>query len=127
MAIMTTPLLAYLRSTLSSLTPTDRRIAECVLADPEKIDVSPIAHLSAQSHASVGSIVAFCRHVGLKGFADFKLALARDLAHSERIGVLGSPKHVDSPAFEKLFALYSRSLTDTLQLNTQQASPSSRA
>jgi RpiR family transcriptional regulator, carbohydrate utilization regulator len=106
-------LLANLRSTLASLTPTDRRIADCVLANPETILTSPIAHLSTQSHTSVGSIVAFCRHLGLKGFADFKLALATDLAHA----IPAPAEHADHSMFTELF----QSLTDTLRLNTQHA------
>src|SRR4030081_2942035 len=76
------PLLVYLQGILASLRPTERLIAECVLADPEKVLASSIAEIKESSGASVGSIVAFCRHLGLKGFADFKIALARDLAQS---------------------------------------------
>jgi len=76
------PLLVYLQGILASLRPTERLIAECVLADPEKVLASSIAEIKHSSGASVGSIVAFCRRLGLKGFADFKLPLARDLAQS---------------------------------------------
>lgn len=105
--------LANLRCTLASLTPTDRRIADCVLADPEKILTSPIAHLSTQSHTSVGSIVAFCRHLGLKGFADFKLALATELAR----GMPAAGEHRDHSMLSEFF----QALTDTLRLNTRHA------
>src|SRR4030081_60388 len=78
----TRPILTYLQGILASLNPTERLIAECVLADPEKVITSSIAEIKRDSGASVGSIVGFCRRLGLKGFADFKIALARDLAQS---------------------------------------------
>lgn len=107
------PLLAYLRGILASLNPTDRLIGECVLADPEKVIRSSIAELKVQSGASVGAIVAFCRRVGIDGFADFKIALARDLAQS---GFPGQAQENGS-LLEKVFQVHSESLGDTVRLN----------
>src|ERR1700690_40310 len=83
------PLLVYLQGILPSLNPTERLIAEFVLADPERILSSSIAEIRNGSGASVGSIVGFCRPLGLKGFANFKIALARELAQG---GLPGSPE-----------------------------------
>src|SRR5579863_3615016 len=76
------PLLVYLQGVLASLKPTERLIAECVLADPERIVTSSIAEIGGVAGASVGSIVGFCRRLGLKGFGALKIALARELAQS---------------------------------------------
>src|SRR3984893_18878908 len=74
------PLLVYLQGVLPSLKRTERLIAEYILSDPERILSSSIAEIRNGSGASVGSIVGFCRSLGMKGFANFKIALARELA-----------------------------------------------
>jgi RpiR family transcriptional regulator, carbohydrate utilization regulator len=110
----TRPVLAYLQGVLGSLNPSERRIADRVLADPEKIITSNIAELSDASGASVGSIVGFCRRMGVRGFADFKITLARDLAQS---GMPSAAGQQNGSVFEKVFEFHSQSLVATLQLN----------
>jgi RpiR family transcriptional regulator, carbohydrate utilization regulator len=108
------PLLIYLKGILASLNPTDRLIADCVLSDPEKVITSTIAEIKYASGASVGSIVSFCHHLGLKGFADFKITLARDLAQS------GLPAGGGADAgslLEKVFHFHAQCLVETLQIN----------
>lgn len=109
--------LAYLKGSLASLNPTDRRIADCVLADPEKVVASSIADIKEASGASVGSIVGFCRRLGLSGFADFKIALARDLAQS---GMPGGDAQPNGSLFEKVFQFHTESLADTLRINPEE-------
>ena len=108
-------LLVYLRGILASLKPTERLIAECVLADPEKVITSSIAEIRKDSGASVGSIVGFCRRLGLKGFADFKIALARDLAQAG----LSAGDRTNGSLFEKVFHFHAQSLMETLQINSE--------
>lgn len=107
-------LLTYIKGILASLNPTDRLIADCVLADPEKVISSSIAQLKDDCGASVGAIVAFCRRMGLTGFAEFKIALARDLAQS---GMPGGQVQENGSLLEKVFQVHSQSLTETLQVN----------
>jgi RpiR family transcriptional regulator, carbohydrate utilization regulator len=110
------PVLLYLQAILGSLNPTERLIADCVLADPERVITSSIADINQSSGASVGSIVGFCRHLGLKGFADFKIALARDLAQS---GLPAGDNKQKGSSFEKVFQFQARSLEETLKINTE--------
>ncbi|HEY0686884.1 MAG TPA: MurR/RpiR family transcriptional regulator [Steroidobacter sp.] len=107
-------LLTYIKGILASLNPTDRLIADCVLADPEKVISSSIAQLKDDCGASVGAIVAFCRRMGLKGFAEFKIALARDLAQT---GLPAGQVQENGSLLEKVFQVHSQSLTETLQIN----------
>ena len=112
----TPPLIPYMKGLLPSLNPTERLIAECVLADPERAISSSIAQLKDAAGASVGAIVGFCRRVGLKGFADFKIALARDLAQS---GLPAGGAQQDGSLFEDVFRFHGQSLTETLRINSQ--------
>lgn len=108
------PLLTYIKGILASLNPTDRLIADCVLADPERVITSSIAQLKDDCGASVGAIVAFCRRVGVAGFAEFKIALARELAQS---GLPAGQGHESGTLLEKVFQVHAQSLTETLQIN----------
>jgi len=117
------PLLVYIQGTLPSLNPTERLIASYVLDDPERVLSSSIAEMRDGSGASVGSIVGFCRNLGLRGFADFKIALARELAQSGFSGFApaadGSPSQ-NGTVFEKVFQFHVQSLVDTLRINSQE-------
>ncbi len=112
------PLLVFLKGILASLKPTERLIAECVLADPEKVITSSIAEIKRESGASVGSIVGFCRRLGLKGFANFKIVLARDLAQA---GLTAGDAQQNGSLFEKVFHFHAQSLMETLQINSEEA------
>ncbi len=110
------PVLVYLKGILPTLNPTERLIAAYILADPERVLSSAIAEIRSGSGASVGSIVGFCRKLGLKGFADFKICLARELAQSgfPAAGSSNSPGH---SLFESVFHFHAQSLMETLQIN----------
>jgi RpiR family carbohydrate utilization transcriptional regulator len=112
------PLLPYMRGVLASLNAKERLIAECVLADPEKVLASTIAQLSNACDASVGAIVGFCRRMGLKGYADFKIALARDLAQT---GLPAGQEQENGGLYEKIFQFHCNSLSETLRLNSSAA------
>ena len=117
------PLLVYIQGILPSLNPTERLIAEYVLHDPERILSSSIAEMRDGSGASVGSIVGFCRRLGLKGFAEFKIALARELAQSGFSGFAPGSDAAPSQngtVFDKVFQFHAQSLVDTLQINSQE-------
>jgi RpiR family transcriptional regulator, carbohydrate utilization regulator len=111
------PLIPFMKGLLPSLNPTERLIAECVLADPERAISSSIAQLKDASGASVGAIVGFCRRVGLDGFADFKIALARDLAQS---GLPAGSAEQNGSLFAKVFQFHRQSLGETLRINTEE-------
>ncbi|MDX1605450.1 MAG: SIS domain-containing protein [Candidatus Competibacterales bacterium] len=72
----------------SGLRPSERRVAEAVLADPEAAVSSSIAALAERVGVSEPTVLRFCRALGCRGFQDFKLQLARDLALRLRYATL---------------------------------------
>lgn len=56
-----------------------RRIADYILAQPEGIVRMSITELADAVGVSEGSIVNFCRGIGLSGFQHLKLSLAREI------------------------------------------------
>lgn len=108
------PILSYLRGSLSTFTPTERSIAKHILADPERVVVHSITDFIRMSGVSHGSIVGFCRGLGLKGFAEFKLTLTRELAQAVMPASTGAS---DGTGFGHMFDLHVRSLIETLEAN----------
>lgn len=62
------------------LRPSERRVAECVLADPHAVMQMSVATLASKAGVSDPTVVRFVRRVGCGGFKDFRVQLARTLA-----------------------------------------------
>jgi RpiR family transcriptional regulator, carbohydrate utilization regulator len=115
------PLLVFLQAILPSLNPTERQIAEYILEDPERVLSSSISDMRRGSGASVGSIVGFCRMLGVKGFASFKITLARELAQGAFSGTAKSPDGLSHTSlFESVFHFHAQSLRETFLLNSEE-------
>lgn len=67
----------------NSLTRTAQRIAEYILHSPRHVTQLSIAELSRETEAGEATIIRFCRTLGYKGFHEFKMDLAIELATSE--------------------------------------------
>jgi DNA-binding MurR/RpiR family transcriptional regulator len=72
-------LLRHLEAILASFSSGERRVAEYVLAHPEKVIHLSIADMRRQSGKSLDAILGFCRRLGLKGYSDLKITLALEL------------------------------------------------
>jgi len=62
---------------LDRLSPAERKVAEMVAADPAGAMGATVASLAKSAGVSEPTVVRFCRSLGLDGFADLRLALAR--------------------------------------------------
>jgi len=83
----TTDLVAAVRS---ELTPTERRIAEAVLAEPTLLAFGTVSDLATRVGTSRPTIVRFANTLGFKGYTQLQRHVRTDLSHrlarpSERI------------------------------------------
>ena len=74
----------------SALTPTERRIAEAVLAEPTLLAFGTVSDLATRVGTSRPSIVRFATKLGFAGYTDLQQHAQSDLSHrlsrpSERI------------------------------------------
>ena len=76
-------ILAALRDTNAPRSKSARKLAEHVLLSPETVLSMSIASLAAAVGVSEPTVNRFCTGLGLKGFPDFKLTLAAELARVE--------------------------------------------
>ncbi|MES2495745.1 MAG: MurR/RpiR family transcriptional regulator [Pseudomonadota bacterium] len=71
--------LIRIRVALPGMAKGARRIADHVLADPGAIVRMSVTELSEAVGVSEGSIINFCRAIGLSGFQQLKLSLAQEI------------------------------------------------
>ncbi|OAT51141.1 RpiR family transcriptional regulator [Proteus hauseri ATCC 700826] len=67
----------------NSLTRVSQRIADYILFHPTEVTQLSIAQLSQATKAGEATVVRFCRTLGYKGFQDFKMDLAIEMATSD--------------------------------------------
>ena len=73
-------ILQKIKSSTSSLSKSEVKVAAVVLEDPNAAIRSSIASLASQAKVSEPTVNRFCRSLGCAGFPDFKLKLAQSLA-----------------------------------------------
>ena len=70
-------ILIKVRGAMPSLRPAEQRVAEAVLADPAAISESSITAVARQCLTSETTVLRFCRAIGLAGYPELRIALAR--------------------------------------------------
>ncbi len=61
------------------LTPSERRIAETVLAGPQVVAFGTVAELAAAAGAGTATVVRFAVKLGYDGYSEFQASIRRDL------------------------------------------------
>lgn len=72
-------IIARIQSSLEGLRPSEKRVAEVVLAFPNLVVGSSIKIIAAQAQASEPTVIRFCRAVGCVGVQELKRQIAQDL------------------------------------------------
>jgi RpiR family carbohydrate utilization transcriptional regulator len=81
---VTKSMLALVRHAGQALPPTARRIATFIDEHAEEVIRMSITELAELTGASEGSVVGLCHRLGVKGFQELKILLARDLVEPVR-------------------------------------------
>jgi DNA-binding MurR/RpiR family transcriptional regulator len=66
------------------LTPSERRLADVVLADPQTVAFGTVATLAARAGTSGPTVVRFATKLGFQGFADLQSEAQREIADALR-------------------------------------------
>jgi len=72
-----------IQSIYNSLTKAEKKVADYVLENTESIIYLSITELAEKCDTGETTIVRFCRRIGLSGFQEFKLNLAKEIAEPE--------------------------------------------
>ncbi|MGY4303896.1 RpiR family carbohydrate utilization transcriptional regulator [Bradyrhizobium sp. USDA 4369] len=115
-------ILSRIRELLPELPPKARQIAELIAAQPEPFIHKSITEVAEACDVSEGTIVSFCRRVGVRGFQELKIMLARDLIEPVRL-IQEDLHRGDDPATvtDHIFAAHAASLQETRRLLSMEA------
>ena len=80
---------------LPSLRPAEQRVAQAVLADPAGISESSITAVARMCQTSETTVLRFCRAIGLAGYPELRIALARAAQFEETDHGDGPPLNGD--------------------------------
>lgn len=94
-----------------------QRIADYVLAQPDRIVRMSVTELSEATGASEGSVINFCRKLGLSGFQHLKLSLAQETVQPVQFIHEDLNRDDDEPTVcRKIFHSGIQALRDTLSV-----------
>jgi DNA-binding MurR/RpiR family transcriptional regulator len=98
----TPSVLIRVRSALPNLRPAEQRVAQAVLDAPAAISESSITSVARQCQTSETTVLRFCRAIGLAGYPELRIALARAAQHEEAGHEAGAPINGDISAGDTL-------------------------
>ncbi|HAI85722.1 MAG TPA: hypothetical protein DCL63_01870 [Firmicutes bacterium] len=97
--------LLCIRSKYDLLRPSERKVADYVLAHPDEIVNLPVTELARRANASDAAVIRFSQAAGFQGFWALKIAIARDPAsgtpmRERESGRIASPADLLDQAFD---------------------------
>jgi len=106
--------LSSIRNSLTQLKRAEKRVAQCVLMDPHQVIRYTITELADKADTSEPTVVRFCRKMGLQGYMDLRLSLARDLPSAQYIHEAVAEQDSPVQVMEKIFSANQEALGNTL-------------
>ncbi|GHH74602.1 transcriptional regulator [Streptomyces sulfonofaciens] len=100
--------LARIRAARPSLAPSERRVADAVLADPAQAAELSIGALGKRANTSAATVMRFCRTIGLGNYPQLRLALAAAAAREHALGGERPPAGTDISATDTLDQIVSK-------------------
>jgi Transcriptional regulators len=109
------------RFLLPSLTKSERRAAEYLLANGPKVADMTLAEYAEMADSSQTSVLRFCSRLGVGGFSELReqLLMSKDNGGSDMVSEVSAVDTM-SEILEKVFSYHIQSLKDTLALVSEQ-------
>jgi len=106
--------LAKIKSVKGQLRKSEKKVAEYVLKNPEEVMKSSITYVAEKAETSEPTVIRFCRRLGLRGFMDLKLSLARDIPSKRYIHEDVNRQDMLPDIFNKLFSSVKEAINTTM-------------
>ncbi len=81
--VLDAPVLEIIQEKYDTIFSAEKKVADYVLANPDRVVDFTVLELSRSSGVSDATVVRMCHHLGYKGYYQFRLLLARDVGRSE--------------------------------------------
>ena len=75
--------LSIIRASMETMRDSEKKVAKCIISDPNSVIGYSITELAEKAKTSEPTVIRFCRKLGLTGYMELRLNLARDLPSSE--------------------------------------------
>lgn len=110
-------ILVRLTTSREGLSPVSQRIIDYILEHKEQVVHMSVSEVATAARVSIGSVVRVCQQVGMKGFQDLKIALARELVEPMKF-IHEDVTRTDETAtiVEKVLTSDIKALIDTLKV-----------
>src|SRR5688572_17447898 len=97
--------LLRIKSGMEMFKPSERTVAEFVLAQPEQVMQMSISEVARDIGVGESTVIRFCRALGYKGYQEFKLRIAQDLVEPvefihENISFADNPGELAQKVFQ---------------------------
>jgi len=114
--------LLHIRGAYPTLRPAEKRVAQVILGDPREAVHYSITELAKKAEVSDATVVKFCKRLGYKGYQEFKIMLAQDVAVKPAL-IHGEvePGNDVHTIKEKIFQANISALQETAQVLDSQA------
>lgn len=112
---MTTGGLNRLRSILPQLPPSEKKVAQFILEQPEKLLHATASEISQMAGSSSAAVIRLCKSMGVKGFQELKVRVAGDLVKVPETG------YRDIESGETLAGITQKTLSNGIQSLTDTA------
>ena len=73
--------LIKIKEIIQDLSPSEKKVAQCILDNPGDISHLSIGELADRSGSSEATVVRFCKLIGFNGYKDFKISITKDIAY----------------------------------------------
>lgn len=116
--------LSLIRQKYSGMSQVEKRIADCILAEPEKIINSTLVYVAAKAGVAEGSVINFAKSLGYIGFSQLKINLAQNMSTfnvQNEVTPKDSPKEIMRKLIDRAVTSF-ESTYDTIQQELQEAS-----
>ena len=106
--------LLRIRAIMPGLKPSEKKVAQCMIENPEKVVDMSVTELSRASGTSDSTVVKFSQKLGYSGFQELKIRLARELPlfHPQIHGDITHGDDLESIKI-KIFRANERAISDT--------------
>lgn len=105
--ILDKEVLEVVREKYNDIFSAEKKVADFILSNPQKVVDSNVSELAKQSGVSDATVIRMCHHIGYSGYYQFRITLARDLG-KKQYGDMVIPKSKD--AVEKVFHGYAENM-----------------
>jgi DNA-binding MurR/RpiR family transcriptional regulator len=114
--------LTRIRSSYPSLAVSEKRVADWVMEEPEKIIHLSMAQVARECGVSDTTVLRFCRNSGFQGYTDLKLSIARDVVSPTQV-IHDDIAEGDAPATiaRKVFLSNIQAIYDTMEVLDEEA------